>query len=455
MLHVMQAETETLELKVEQAVAGGRCLARHDGKVVLVAGALPGERVRVRLTREDKRFAEGEAVEILEPHPSRREAPCPHAADCGGCDFQTADRDLQLAMKRQIVVDAFRRIAKMDVETSLVGPEAVGPEFGWRNRLRLSFDPSGRPGLLRRASHDVIGIDDCLLMTPEFGKTLLPWMRLLPPWKKAGVRFDSEGRAVLLLESGNPPNERDRRRFGKLTKGMEPPPSLIGVLTDQIPLAGKRELTFRVRQTELKADAANFFQVNPGVTEHLVGLVEAGLGEERGLLLDLYAGVGLFAACLGRGFQKVIASEADSRAARYLKKNLKRAGFRSEARPAESAEVTLREVPREAMETVILDPPRIGLSAVVRQELIRRAPRRIVSVSCDPATAARDVAALVAAGWNLDRLTAVDLFPVTAHVETVAVLTRAPEATPDVVSAPAAEASPAVDAEPSRDHAAE
>jgi tRNA/tmRNA/rRNA uracil-C5-methylase (TrmA/RlmC/RlmD family) len=419
----METATGLLELEVGGAVAGGRCLARHGGKVVLVAGALPGERVRARLTREEKRFAEGEVVEVAAPSPGRRAAPCPHAAVCGGCDYQHADRDTQLAMKRQIVVDAFRRIGRLDVETMIEGPEAIGPEFGWRGRLRMSFDPAGRPGLLRRGSHDVVPIDDCLLMEAPFRETVLPWMRFLPPWRKAAVRIDTDGKAVLLFETGDPPNERDRRRFGSLSQAMERPPAILGLLADRVPIAGKRELRFRVRGRELRADATSFFQVNAAVTEHLVALVEERLGEERGALLDLYSGVGLFAVCLGSGFAKVVAGEADARAARYLRRNLKRNGVRGEAR-AEPAEVTLRAVPREDAETVILDPPRAGLSPEARAALIERAPLRIVSVSCDPATGARDAGALVAAGWKLESLAAVDMFPVTAHVESVALLVR-------------------------------
>jgi hypothetical protein len=261
-------------------------------------------------------------------------------------------------------------------------------------------------------------------MEGAFGETVLPWMRLLPPWNKATVRLDSDGHAVLLFESGHPAVERDRKRFGALSKAMERPVMLQGLLADRIPLVGKRDLRFRVRDHELRADATSFFQVNTSVTERLVDAVEACLGDARGQLLDLYAGVGLFALCLGRGFTRVIASESDARAARHLKRNLRRGGVRAEAR-AEPAEVTLRTAPREPPEVVIVDPPRVGLSAEVRRALITRAPERIVSVSCDPATGARDVGAMVQAGWRLERLVAFDLFPVTAHVETVALLTRA------------------------------
>jgi tRNA/tmRNA/rRNA uracil-C5-methylase (TrmA/RlmC/RlmD family) len=415
---------EILELLAGPVVAGGRCLCRHDGKVILVAGALPGERVRARITRNEKRFSEATAEEILEPHERRREAPCPHAADCGGCDWQHAERDLQLTMKRDIVLDAFKRIGELDVEGQLEGPTAVGDEFRTRHRIRLSYDPNGRPGLLRKASHAVVPLDVCLQMPERFEQELLPWLRLTPPWKKATVRLDDIGKSVVLFETGTPPSEKDRKRLGKVTKAMEHPSSIVGLLADSIPLAGERNLHFQLGDATFRADATSFFQGSRPGTVQLVETVAGMIGEDKeGALLDLYAGVGLFAVSVGRGFAKVVASEADNRAVKHLKHNLKKNAVRAEAK-AERAEATLSGERLADAETVILDPPRIGLTKEARRALVQREPKRILSVSCDPATGARDVGVLVRAGWRLERLVAIDLFPTMAHVETVALLVR-------------------------------
>ena len=195
----MQTDTGTLELTAENAVAGGRCLAGTRGRSCSWRERCPASACASGspATRSDSLRAR--SSRCWKRTPARREAPCPHAAECGGCDFQHAERDLQLSMKRAIVADAFRRIAKIDVEERglLEGPEAVGPEFGWRNRIRLSFDSAGRPGLLARGSHDVVPIDTCLLPRDAFGETFLPWMRMLPPWRKgdAAVRHRRELRA--------------------------------------------------------------------------------------------------------------------------------------------------------------------------------------------------------------------------------------------------------------------
>ncbi|MEZ5064691.1 MAG: RsmD family RNA methyltransferase [bacterium] len=413
-----------LELAGERAVPGGRVLARAEGKIVLVAGALPGERVRARITRDEKRWSEAEVVEVLEANPRRRAAPCPHADACGGCDWQFAERDLQLEMKREIVLDCFRRIGGLDVEDRLEGPEPIGDEFGVRQRIGLTFDPAGRPGLLARGSHDAVPIESCLLMRRELNEVVLPWLRLAPPWKRVNVRIDSAGRSVLLFETGDPPSEKDRKRYGKITAAMDRPPEIVGLLADRIPLAGERELRYEVAGSELTADAASFFQGSLPGAERLVEIVREMIGDDRnGQLLDLYSGVGLFAVCLGRGFSRVIAAESDGRAARHLKRNLKRNGIRGEAR-AEPALVTLRTAPVAERETIIVDPPRAGLDKEARRALVGREPARIVSISCDPATAARDTAVFLRAGYRLERIVAVDLFPVTAHVETVALLVR-------------------------------
>jgi len=195
-------------------------------------------------------------------------------------------------------------------------------------------------------------------------------------------------------------------------------------VADSIPLAGERTLRFHVRDRVFRADATSFFQGSRPGTEALLDTVDEFLGVDRGgPLLDLYAGVGLFAVFLGGRFSPVIAAEADARAVRHLKHNLKRNGVRGEAR-AERAEIALGSAPRGLAETVILDPPRVGLSKEARRALVAREPRRILSVSCDPATGARDAGVLVRAGYRLQRLRAIDLFPTTAHVETVALLVR-------------------------------
>ncbi len=413
-----------LELETGPAVAGGRCLARADGKVILVAGALPGERVRARVTREERKWAEAETAEVVTASAERRDPPCPHAADCGGCDLQHASRGAQAAMKRDIVRDAFRRIGRLDVDALLEGPEELGDEFRSRNRIALSYAPTGAPGLKRRGSHEVVAIDGCLQVPAAFDEVLLPWLRLQPPVRRTSFRFSTDGSVLVLFETGDRPSPRDAKRLARILQASRRPDLIAGILVDGMPVLGRREMRYRVGEAELSADATSFFQGTAAGARALVRTAEEYLeGDRSGLFLDVYAGVGLFAATVGRGFDRVAAGESDGRAVRLLAQNLRDTGIEGEAR-AERAEYTLAAVPRAERETVLLDPPRIGMAKEVRRSLIVRAPRRILSVSCDPATGARDIAELVQAGWRLRRLRALDLFPTTGHVETVALLVR-------------------------------
>ena len=412
------------DLTVGHAVSGGACLARVSGRVVLVSGALPGERVRARVTREGKSLAEAVAVEIVEPHAGRREAPCPHASACGGCDFQHAEPSLQAEMKRSIIGDAYRRIAQMDVGELLEGPDPLAQETGTRNRIRLTYDPMGHPGLFRRGTHEVVPLDACPLLEMPAGEDLFAWARLAPPWHRVSLRMDSRDGGVVLFESPQGASDKARRRLERLTKGMERSPAVRGVLADRRPLGGDRELRFRVGGREFRADATSFFQGSLQGAEQLAREVARALGEDRdGVLMDLYAGVGLLSVLCGQGFDRVVATDTDRRALRFLRGNLRRAGVRAETR-SETAARTLTSEPSSPSETIVIDPPRAGLDRETRAALIKRAPRRIVSVSCDPATGARDTKALIDAGWRLESLRAIDLFPVTAHVETVALFVR-------------------------------
>jgi 23S rRNA (uracil1939-C5)-methyltransferase len=247
---------------------------------------------------------------------------------------------------------------------------------------------------------------------------------MLPPWSRASARFDSEGKAVVLLESEEGSEGKEHRRLAKTTKETTRPSVVSGVLADGVPLGGRRELVHRVRGKELVTDAASFFQGSEEGAEELVRVTAEMLGSDRrGQLLDLYAGSGLFAVGVGDRFDRVVASDAEERAVRMLRRNLERHGIPGEAR-AEEAQVTLRKAPPASDETVIVDPPRTGMEKVVRKTLVERRPERIVAVSCDPATGARDAAELLEAGYRLERIAALDLFPVTAHVETVALLRR-------------------------------
>jgi tRNA/tmRNA/rRNA uracil-C5-methylase (TrmA/RlmC/RlmD family) len=414
-----------IELTIERPAAGGRMIARHEGRVVFVAGAIPGERVRARLDRTRGGTLFATAVEILEPSADRR-APGADPA-CGGRDFAHIGLDRQRALKAEIVVDAFRRLARVPLEPP---PTIHGsPEEGYRMRARLHV-AGDRIGFYREGTHEVCDPgcsrqlrDDTLEAVREVGRLLRSSGTPQRGSLEISENRDASERAFLLDLSSDEASPAivdavlsvagvtgvGVARTGRLVAERGAP-----LVTDVIEL-GSTSL-------RLQRHVRGFFQGNRFLLGTLVERVLAHVPE--GPLTDLYAGVGLFGlahAALGRGH--VLAVEGDATSAADLAAN---------AAPLGSQVQTL-EMPVEALvkqqsallgRTVLVDPPRTGLSAAALEAISNAKPPRLVYVSCDVATLARDVARLAASGLVLQSVEAFDLFPGTSHVETLAVLAR-------------------------------
>ena len=383
------------EVRIEKWVYGGDGLARLNGRVVLTPFVLPGELARVEVHES----VHADLVEVLDPSAERAVPPCPHFGRCGGCHYQHAPYQFQLARKIEILREQLRRVGKIDYEGEI---ETVsGPPLAYRNRAQFHI-AHGRIGYLAARSHDLVALPgDCPIGSPRLNRALESIRdRLHDPRFPAFVHsievFTNETEAQInVLETDRPV----ARRFYEWFESA--------VAIDYATALG----TFRV-------SPRSFFQVNRFLIEPLV---ETACGAVTGSnALELYAGVGLFALPLARRFTAVTAVEAGSSAARDLEVNAERAGvsIRIEARPVEDYLAKLQHAP----DFVLADPPRAGLGKAVVEHLVRLAPERLTIVSCDPSTLARDLAAL--RGYAIERLTLVDLFPQTYHLETVAQLRR-------------------------------
>jgi tRNA/tmRNA/rRNA uracil-C5-methylase (TrmA/RlmC/RlmD family) len=344
---------QELEVRVERIAHGGHAVARHDGRVIFVRHALPGELVRAEITEEQKSFLRADAVEIVEVSPDRVEPPCPlaHAGGCGGCDFQHVALPAQRKLKGEVVAEQLRRLAGIEWDVDV---EEVAPTLHWRTRMQYVELPGGRRGLRKHRSHDVIEVDECLI-------------------EAADARMPT----------------RD-------------------VITEQV----------RGRAFAVAGDG--FWQVHPSAPEVLVNtvreLVDAQPGER---VLDLYAGVGLFTAFLAETVGpegSVVSVEGNRRASRLARRNL---ADLSQVRVVCSPVETAVQGPADI---VVLDPPRAGAKRAVMEAIAAVGPRAIAYVACDPAALARDVAYAAEAGYALVDLKAYDLFPMTHHVECVALL---------------------------------
>jgi 23S rRNA (uracil1939-C5)-methyltransferase len=394
-----------IELLIDRPAQGGRMIARLDGAIVLVSGAIPGERVRARVTERRHGVAFAETTEVIEASADRREPPFDPL--CGGNLLSHIAYPRQLELKREILADAFRRQARITLEAL---PAITGsPETGYRMRARLHL-AGGRIGFYRERTKDVCDAvqtgqlsTGAAAVVEAAGEALSPSAETIEEIVLAENVAATERLLHVVFKAGAPVIES-----AQLAASIA---GLTGrdVLEETLP--GGATLT---------RHAESFFQGNRFLLAPLVTKVATAAG--AGNIADLFAGVGLFAAEAASRGAEVIAVESDPTAGRDLVANLAPFGLsaRAVAQPVEAWLNGRGSLP----ETVIVDPPRTGLSTETRHRLAALRPEKIVYVSCDPVTLARDVKDFVAAGYQLTQLEALDLFPNTPHVESIASLVR-------------------------------
>jgi 23S rRNA (uracil1939-C5)-methyltransferase len=384
---------------VEKLVYGGDGLARVDGRVVLTPFVLPGERVKVEAWQEKPGLVRGETLDVIEPAPERTAPLCPYFGRCGGCHYQHAPYDYQLGIKRQILTEELRRLGRIDApeEIAIVS----GEPWGYRNRAQFHIE-NGRLGYREARSHKLCAIDQCPISSPKLNEVIAILLRMLrdPRWpnfvRSLEVFTDERQVQLNVLDSARPV----ARRFFEWC--AEEIPGLVAGALDY-------EGRFRV-------SGNSFFQVNRFLADRLVQTALDGVEGETAI--DLYAGVGLFTLPLASRFRQVTAVESGRPAVADLQFNAERAGSANVAAEQRSAEDFLGAL-EKAPDFILLDPPRAGVGKAVVRRLLELRPPRVTIVSCDPATLARDMAALTAGGFQIGKMTLVDLFPQTFHLETV------------------------------------
>lgn len=401
---------------------GGHAVARHDGRVIFVRHALPGERVRLRVTEggPTDRFLRADAIEVLVASPHRVPPPCPASGPggCGGCDFQHVALPEQRRLKAAVVREQFARLAHLDVEVSVEAVAGDDAGLRWRTRAQFAIDATGRAGLHPHRSHDVIPLTDCPLCVRSVAAAL------------AGRYAGRTAIDVVAPAVGDPV-------VTALPMGEE---DVVEVVTETV--------HGRHVQGEFALSARGFWQVHPGAAATFVDAALDGLAPRPGeTALDLYSGAGVFtaglAAAVGEG-GRVVAVEADAEASEHARANLAAypwavpvrsrvddfLGVPRTRRKGPGRRRARRIAPRHPLappraDLVLLDPPRTGAGPDILAALAGLQPRAICYVACDPAALARDTAHLRAAGFEMTSLRAFDAFPMTHHVECVALLTKA------------------------------
>ena len=416
----LEPNTEII-ITIDKPAAGGRMIGRHDGQVVFVAGAIPGERVRARIDRVSKQLAFASTVEVLDPSPDRRSVDVDWA--CGGSFYAHVSYDRQLRLKADIIADAFARIAKMPLGAAV--SVMASQEHGYRMRARLHVQ-NGKFGFFREGTHELCDVQSTRQLLPETVDALRRLQHGLHGTQVTSCELSENAsaaeRVVLfdLAPEAVAPNHVGEiegvsgllfidHQQGHLTVSYGSP-----YVSERVPVgAATAALSHHVQ---------SFFQGNRYLLPDLVAHVLAQVPE--GAVIDLYAGVGLFAVCLAaRGHNTIVAVEGDRSSARDLESNAAPYGTAVHVQhlPVEHY-LTRRGIRRP--DALLLDPPRTGMSREAMSGVLALKVPRVVYLSCDPATLARDVKRFSEVGYHLDRIEGFDLFPSTAHIETLAVLTR-------------------------------
>jgi 23S rRNA (uracil1939-C5)-methyltransferase len=391
----VEAQGDVVDLDVTAVVAGGDGLARGaDGRVTFVTAALPGERVRAHVHEQRRDFARATVLEVLDPAPARVEPPCRFvAAGCGGCDWQHVAPPDQRRLKADIVADALRRQAHLELDVAL-GPDL--PATGYRTTLR-GVAADGRFAFRRRHSHDTVAVDPCLVAHPVVADLVTDGRY---PDGEVVLRGGAGTGERLVIVAGSDP-------------GAASVPDGVRVVPDAALRRGARAWYHEeAAGRRWRVSARSFFQAGPEAAEALVATVAAALeGVEAQGLVDLYGGVGLFAATLPANGHRVLVEQSRSAVA-DAKVNL--------------ADLDVKVVRSDVGRwgptragSVVADPPRAGLGPAGVRAVAATGAERLALVSCDPAALGRDTRLLADAGYELRSATLVDVFPHTSHVEVV------------------------------------
>ena len=445
-------KNDVVRLDIERFGSAGEGVAHlPGGMVVFVAGALPGETCQVQLLKVGKTAAWGRMQQVCTPSSARRAPDCGSYPRCGGCQFRHADYAAELEAKRQKVADALQHIGGVDLPVSVILEADSTQRYRNKVQFPISAGKDGpRIGFYRARSHDVVDVEDCLLQPPEaaaIAAAVRAWMADsgVPAYDEAAhsglvrhlfLRFAASGVLCCLVVNGEAVPDPD----GLVDRLRRAAPGLTGVVLSvnrdrtnvvlgrrQITLWGRDWLEDTLCGLTFRISVPSFYQVNRAQTEVLYAkAAEFAALTGRETVLDLYCGIGTISLVMARTAGRVIGAEIVPAAVADAEANARRNGIRNAEFFCADAADAARRLAGEGLrpDVVCVDPPRKGLAAGVVETIAGMAPDRVIYVSCDPATLARDVARFAPLGYAPVQAVAVDLFPRTAHVETVVLLSH-------------------------------
>jgi len=421
---------------------------------VFVPFVLPGEKVEATIRQEKPGFARGLVSQLIEASPDRVEARCPYFRQCGGCHYQHIPYARQLEFKAEILLETLQRIAKIDLKSEI----RLHPSPPWNNRNRTRLQVQTAPefalGYFRFGSHHFLPVRECPISSPLLNQVMARLLELRGSNCPATVQeielfADAADERLLAWAFGG--READQSNLLKWAEALRHElPEISGVTffparhgyperrleedesrteTKSLAQSGVNAMRYRTRDHEYRVSAGAFFQVNRFLIDELVSVVTGNASGD--LALDLYAGVGLFSAVLARNFHHILGVEASQTAyadfVQNVPANVKAVGARTEdylKKDYRRSDHPRRRPVRKRPDLVVLDPPRAGAGKAVIRSLVELGAPRVRYVSCDPATLARDIGPLLAAGYRIEEAHLFDLFPETFHIESVMLLAR-------------------------------
>lgn len=423
-----------MNLTVEKLVYGGDGLARlPEGKTVFLPFVLPAEEVSATIVQEKSSFSRAAVDQVIKPSPYRVQPPCPYFGNCGGCHYQHSGYTAQLENKRAILKETLLRNGKLEWKNDVITHS--GESWNYRNRSRLKVRGGAEfaLGYHRLGSHDLLPVKECPISSKLINKVLKHVWELGEAGKvPAGITeiefFADHADAKMLVEVHFTPGSPEMHDFAAALQGGAPEVKGVAFFAEnnsgepgaEAPkyTVGDPVLAYQVGEKSFRVSAGSFFQVNRYLTRDLVQTV---VGDFHGrIALDLYAGVGLFATHLAKRFDQVFAVESASISSADLQAN----AIKNVVPVKSTAEGFLPRCINMQPELVVVDPPRAGLGAKATQLLAALRVKRIVYVSCDPATLARDVRTFMETGYHVEEVHMIDLFPQTFHIESVVRLAR-------------------------------
>lgn len=418
-------------LEIESLSYGPHGIGRHEGKVIMIPFSVPGDKVSARIMDAKANYGVGEIVELIHPSPRRQTPPCPYFSACGGCPWQHVHYEEQLVAKQKTVEDALRRIGKLDgfeLRPIIASPQ----EYGYRRRVRLQSKAGTRLGFYRANTHSLVEIDSCLIADDEINSRLnllRDWLRQLrtPMTELEVVSGDAPGEVVIVCNSNSEFMLEDEALCSQLLETSAGINGLILCGRDWRRSWGVPTINVTTEENvRLIIDGDVFTQVNSGGNRRiLMELLEVGEFDPKDRVLELYCGAGNFTLSVARRVQEVTAIESHRVSIKNARLNSQNNGLANIRWIRADVSKALHEMSKhnERFTKIILNPPRAGAKGI-DGDLGSLGAERILYVSCNPATLARDLSAWAKHGYKLRRVQPIDLFPHTFHVETLAEMTR-------------------------------